>query len=144
MQIISFYLILFCGWFTLFMNGVVSDSTSFNLILNIFYKPIRMVITQDRSTVTVLWCSQYEIDYVIQRFPYIILAFDECLKYLAFWIKPKLQIGHGWWRRLKEELISGIIFSFLLSGDLFLLNRFSMPLLCIGCRWHGSLKVYYP
>lgn len=80
--------LLFVGDVFIFLNESFSDSTSFNVILNLFCKATGMAINQEESSMTTLGCYQYEIDYSLPRFPFRILAFDEGLKYLGFRLKP--------------------------------------------------------
>ena len=60
----------------------------FNTILKLFCKATRMVSNQEKSTLTIIGCSQVEINYALQRFPYTILPFEGVLKYLGFRLKP--------------------------------------------------------
>lgn len=131
----------------IFLNGSLSDSTSFNIILNLFCKATRMAINQEKSAMTTLGCSRYEIDYAIQRFPFRNLAFDEGHKYLGFHAKPNTYKIVDWsWlvAKIERELTYGIIVGSLMLGDLPVSNQYWKPLWYIGCHWHGSPKVFYP
>jgi len=113
--------LLFMDDVLIFLNGSLSDSTSFNIILSLFYKATGMVINHKKYSMTTLMCLQYEIDYANLRFPFRNLAFDDGLKYLGFRLKHNTYKIIDWsWLVAKIENRINIwnhrpSFSFLLS-----------------------------
>ena len=68
-----------------------------------------MVSSEENYSLTALGCSQYEIEYTIQTFPYRILAFDEGLKYLDCLLKPNTyKIAYWTWLLAKIQRIIDI------------------------------------
>lgn len=72
----------------IFLDRSISDSSAFNTSLKLFCKAIDMEYNHVKSTLAVVGCSQYEIHYAHQRFPFSILAFEDGLKCLGFRLKP--------------------------------------------------------
>eukprot|EP00253_Pinus_taeda_P008243 PITA_08243 len=80
--------LLFVDDILIFLNGCTGDTTTLQNIFALFQQATGMQINENKSTITVVGCSQHEYTFAIQRFPFISLTLSEGIKYLGYRLKP--------------------------------------------------------
>eukprot|EP00253_Pinus_taeda_P030029 PITA_30029 len=93
--------LLFVDDVLIFLNGGIGDLTSLHNAFGIFQKATRMVLNEEKSTITTTRCSQHEIYYALRRFSFTPIPLQEGLRYLGYQLKPH---GADWtWLITKVE-----------------------------------------
>lgn len=79
---------LFVDDVLLFLNGSIGDVTTVLNSFTIFLAATGMMVNNEKSIITAIGCSPYEIQYALRRFPYNLQHLDEGLKCLGYRLKP--------------------------------------------------------
>lgn len=79
--------LLFVDDVLIFLNGSLADTSALQSVFDLFQKATGMIINVHKSTLTATGCSQHEVVYTRNRFPFLLLPMEEGLKYLGFRVK---------------------------------------------------------
>lgn len=79
--------LLFVDDVLIFLNGSLAYSSSLQYVFDLFQKATGMVINIHKSSLLKTGCSQHEVLYIRNRFPFPPHQMEEGLKYLGFHIK---------------------------------------------------------
>lgn len=79
--------LLFVDDVLIFLNGSLADSSSLQYVFDLFQMATGMIINIHKSSLTEIGCTQHEVFYIRQRFPFPPHQMEEGLKYLGFRIK---------------------------------------------------------
>lgn len=80
--------LLFVDDILIFLNGSIGDTTTLQNIFTLFQQATGMMINDSKSTITTIGCTQHEITYTSQRFPFTVLDLAKGIKYMGFRLKP--------------------------------------------------------
>eukprot|EP00253_Pinus_taeda_P025808 PITA_25808 len=103
-KIFSLTHLLFVDNVLIFLSGGLADTCALHNVFDLFQKAIGMTINVQKSTLTAIGCSQYEVHYTLHWFPFPIHTMEEGLKYLGFRLKPGgYKIANWIWLIVKVE-----------------------------------------